>query len=119
MTDKAALIIDEDKSHCKGLALAMKEIFLEISSTNNPFAAIETLKNKPDLIIFTEIKFSLIEGIELVKNILNIAPTSQIIICSGYLDNTNKNRLKQIGVQYFFEKPLQIDVLKRTVMQLI
>lgn len=119
MTDKAALIIDEDKSHCKGLALAVKEIFLEISFANNPFAAIEILKNKQDSIIFTEIKFSAMEGIDLIKNIFNIAPECQIIICSGYLDNTNKNKLKQIGVQHFFEKPLQIDVLKRTVMQLI
>ena len=119
MTDKAALIIDEDKSHCKGLALAVNEIFLDISSTNNPFVAIEILKNKPDSIIFTEIKFSVMEGIDLIKNIFNIAPECKIIICSGYLDNTNKNRLKQIGIQYFFEKPLQIDVLKRTVMHLI
>ena len=119
MTDKVALIIDEDKSHYKGVALTMKELFLEISSTNNPFAAIETVKYKPDSIIFTEIKFFVMEGIDLVKNIFNIAPACQTIVCSGYLDNTNKNRLKQIGVQHFFEKPLQINMLKSTVMQLI
>ena len=119
MTDKAALIIDEDRSHCKGVALAMKEIFKEISSTSNPYAAIETLKSKPESIIITDIKFSMMEGMELVEHISELSNVSQIIICSSFLTQVQKKQLMKIGVQHFFEKPLQIDVLKNTVRKLI
>jgi DNA-binding NtrC family response regulator len=119
MTDKAALIIDEDKIHCKGVALAMKEIFIEISSTNNPYAAIANLKNKPESVVVTDIKFSMLEGMELVDSISELVPASQIIICSSFLTQAQKTQLLNKGIQHFFEKPLEIEVLKNTVRQLL
>ena len=119
MTDKAALIIDEDTIHCKGVALAMKEIFIEISSTNNPYAAISTLKNKPESVVITDIKFSMMEGMELIKLISELSPARQIIICSSFLTQLKKQQLTKIGIKHFFEKPLQIDVLKNTVRKLV
>ena len=73
---------------------------------------IESMENKTDYLILTDINMPEMDGIELLKEIKKRYPELKVIIITAYGDEQNFNMAKKLGANDYFTKPLQFDLLK-------
>ena len=73
---------------------------------------IESLENRTDYLILTDINMPGMNGIELLKKIKARYPELKVFVITAYGDEQNFNTAKSFGADDYFTKPLQFDLLK-------
>ena len=73
---------------------------------------IESMENKTDYLILTDINMPEMNGIELLKKIKAQYPKLKVFMITAYGDENNFNMAKSLGADDYFTKPLQFDLLK-------
>lgn len=73
---------------------------------------IESIENKTDYLILTDINMPEMNGIELLKKIKARYPELKVFMITAYGDEQNYNAAKSLGADDYFTKPLQFDLLK-------
>lgn len=112
------LIVDEDQSTSKGLGLALKKYFENITITNSPVNAKKLIKKNYYSIIITEINFSTENGFDVLKSFKTISPTTSIIVISAHINEKTKSELDKLHLTFIMEKPVNTDLLKNEVTKL-
>ena len=78
---------------------------------------LESLENKTDYLILTDINMPEMNGIELLKHIKERYPELRVIIITAYGDDNNRKIAKNLGADDYFTKPLQFDLLRNKLDQ--
>jgi CheY-like chemotaxis protein len=73
---------------------------------------IESIENRTEYLILTDINMPGMSGIELLKNIKAKYPELKVFMITAYGDEQNFNAAKSLGADDYFTKPLQFDLLK-------
>lgn len=73
---------------------------------------IESVDNRGDYFVLTDINMPEMTGTELLKEIKSKYPTLKVIMITAYGDEQNFNIAKQNGADDFFTKPLEFNLLK-------
>ena len=73
---------------------------------------IESMENKTDYLILTDINMPEMNGIELLKKIKARYPELKVFMITAYGDEQNFKMAKNLGADDYFTKPLQFDLLK-------
>lgn len=73
---------------------------------------IESIENKTDYLVLTDINMPEMNGIELLKEIKARYPGLKVYMITAYGDDQNFNTAKENGADDYFTKPLQFDLLK-------
>ena len=114
-----ALVIDTDDIQRKGLVLALKKNFYDIVSTSSPIEAIKIVKNKQIDVIITELKFTIIDGLEVIKSLKKSAPNAEFLIWSAHISKKLKTELEQNGIYRFISKPIDLKFLQNEIFNII
>lgn len=59
------------------------------------------------------------EGTELAQKILEIRPEIPIIICSGFSEKIDHEKIKKFNIKSYIDKPVLIDVLASKVRDIL
>ena len=73
---------------------------------------IESMENKTEYLILTDINMPEMNGIELLKKIKARYPELKVFMITAYGDEQNFNAAKSLGADDYFTKPLRFDLLK-------
>jgi two-component system, response regulator, stage 0 sporulation protein F len=73
---------------------------------------IESIDDRTDYLILSDINMPEMNGIELLKEIKKRYPSLKVIMITAYGDEYNFNMAKDLGADDYFTKPLQFDRLK-------
>ena len=102
------LFVDDDKE----IANTGKEI-LEgygylVESKTCPEEALETFRDRPDKfdMVITDMVMPKMTGVELAEAFVRIRPDIPIILCTGYDEETYKERAREIGIKKVMMKPV-------------
>ena len=120
-SEKSILIVDDDESALKimlgMLSSAFPEAMIE-TATDGYEACIKAGVLIPDIIVL-DLHLPKADGLEVCKSIRQIEHTKhvEIIAVSGYLDDENKKKLKEFGVNHMFAKPFRYEDLVVTIKQ--
>ncbi len=79
---------------------------------NAALELIESIEDKAEYLILTDINMPEMNGIELLKKIKSLYPELKVFMITAYGDDHNFNMAKQFGADDYFTKPLQFDLLK-------
>jgi CheY-like chemotaxis protein len=77
---------------------------------------IESIENKTDYFILTDINMPEMNGIELLEKIKSRYPELKVFIITAYGDEQNFNAAKSLGAEDYFTKPLQFDLLRERLV---
>jgi len=58
-------------------------------------------------------------GTELAKKILALRPEMPIILCTGYSENINEEKAKELGIRGYISKPMELNPLLNLVVQML
>ncbi len=73
---------------------------------------IESIENRTDYLILSDINMPEMSGMELLKEIKKRYPELKVIMITAYGDEHNFTMAKNLGADDYFTKPLQFDLLK-------
>ncbi|KRE83966.1 AraC family transcriptional regulator [Paenibacillus sp. Soil766] len=86
------------------------------SATNGEEGFAVIRETRPDLIL-TDIRMPKMDGLEMTRNIMEILPTSKVVILSAYTDFDYAQKAIQYGALDYVKKPFSIDQIVKAVVK--
>lgn len=121
-TDAAGLSIlivdDEDATRelCRDIAL---EMGLEVETASTTGEALERLEQAPIDIVVTDLKVPQLGGLELLKRISSIQPSTSVMVLTQYGTIETAVAATRLGARDYVTKPFHVEELRAKIERLI
>lgn len=106
-----ALVIDDDVSTLELMRFQLQSEGFEVTTAENGAKALGFVKENHFDVILTDLNLPDFDGIEIVKQIKEILPETEIIMITGYGSTEKAIEATKAGAFYFTEKPVDFDEL--------
>ncbi len=109
-------LVEDEPIYQKLIASALQPLHCEIDIANDGYSAIE--KFKPDIHKLAIIDLVLpgpMNGIEVIRKLLQLKPDLTVLVCSGYGNHTIQTKIKKAGARDFIYKPFTPDQMLEKV----
>ncbi len=113
------LIIDDEQSIRLSLSELLSDTGYEVFTAADCDSALKYVKKFEFDVIITDIIIPKMDGITLVKKILEIQPGTEVIFISGEPNLSTASAAIRIGAFDYLAKPIPFDILRRTVARAI
>ena len=115
------LLVDDEESIVYVGQNRLERLGYQVETRMNPVEALESFRTNPDQfdLIITDMTMPQMTGDQLVKEILKIRPDMPIILCTGFNENIDEEKAKEIGIRQYIEKPLERGDLAKLVRQVL
>ena len=116
------LIIDDNEDLLKAAKMHLKRHFAQVDIEKNPEAIPALMSNDDYDVILLDMNFtkdvsSGSEGYYWLEKILQIDPSSVVVLITAYGDEKNYKNAIAIGADDFLTKPVDFNMLKEKVMK--
>jgi DNA-binding NtrC family response regulator len=106
-----ALVIDDDITTLELMQFYLESLEFEVITTENGTKAIELVKETRFDIILTDLHLPDFDGIQIVKQIKELVPETEIIMITGFGSTEKAIEATKAGAFYYVEKPIELDEL--------
>ncbi len=119
---KRILVLDDEKMVLDTMTQYLEQLYHERVKIFCNQSAIQGIIQmgdiRPDLLIL-DIRIPDMDGFKVIEELKKTKQEIKVLIISGFLDEANMTKLKNIGVSDYIEKPLDIWSLKAKVDNLL
>ncbi|WP_240416057.1 response regulator [Paenibacillus periandrae] len=116
------ILVDDEKGILDGLQLLIKRHISACKVVGVALNGIEGVKLiqvlKPDIVI-TDIRMPQVDGLKMISMLKEAGCQAKFILLSGYADFEYARRGIQLGVQYYLNKPVEIEELRDCIYKVI
>ncbi len=111
------LYVDDEEAIVKMGSQRLKRLGYKVESSTSPIEALDLFRSKPDQfdLVITDLTMPKMTGDKLVKAILDIRPGLPIILCTGFSEKIDSEKVRKIGATVYLEKPYDKRDLSRAV----
>lgn len=109
------LVVDDEKSMREILEIFLKNEGYSVSVANNGEAATAEIKKDIYDLIITDMKMPKVGGLELLKNVKQIAPDSVVVIVTAFGTTESAVEAMKLGAYDYIQKPFQMDNIRLVV----
>src|SRR4051812_489544 len=78
------LIVDDQRNMRTTTALVLRQQGCEVSEAESGEVALSRLLSEPFDVVLTDLKMAPLDGLDVLRGALEIAPTTQVIMMTGY-----------------------------------
>ncbi|OGD28024.1 MAG: hypothetical protein A2Y56_10340 [Candidatus Aminicenantes bacterium RBG_13_63_10] len=114
MANKKILVVEDEESIRKTFSLILSKRYKVLSAKDGREAKLRTQSFTPDLII-VDLKLPDTSGLELMAEFREGGYGGEAILISAFPDLVDISELVRRGIGHFFVKPLDLDVLSRSI----
>lgn len=118
-TQFAILVVDDEADIRDVLEIALTDIGYEVFLAQDGKAALELFEAHQPSIVITDIKMPVMGGIELLKQVKQQAPDTQVIMITGHGDMELTIASLKFGAADFITKPVNVDILELAVSKAV
>jgi len=115
MEEIKTLVIDDEKNILESVKMVLNYENYQVETTNNGMDGIALFKKNKYDIVLLDVKMPGFGGLEVLKNLKEINPFSEVIMISGHSGIEEAVEAAKLGAFDFLEKPLSRDKLLLTV----
>lgn len=111
------LVVDDEPQIAHVVQLMLESIGYRVIAHTSSRAALQVFEASPgdfDMVI-TDMTMPELTGEELARAIQQIAPDIPVIICTGFNENMNEERARQLGIRRLVYKPIVRNTLAEIV----
>lgn len=115
------LFVDDEKSIVKLGTKSLERLGYRVTGMLDSSEALKLVKSNPeefDLVI-TDMAMPEMVGTQLAKKILEIRPAMPIILCSGFSEKLEREKIKLLNIKAFIDKPILINDLTTKVREIL
>jgi len=114
------LVADDEKSTAKAVCYILEQAGHKVDVVHDGQEALEILKASPVQyqILITDHRMLNMSGLELVEELKKTKFRGKIIVFTGYITEELEDSYRQLGITYFFNKPLDLRRLPHLVARI-
>jgi two-component system response regulator HydG len=101
------LIVDDQRNMRTTTALVLRQAGYEVSEAESGEAALSRLLAEPFDVVLTDLKMAPLDGIAVLRGALEIAPSTQVIVMTGYGTVESAVEAMQQGAYDYVSKPFK------------
>jgi DNA-binding NtrC family response regulator len=113
------LVVDDEPMVCISLANWLKEENYFVKAVNDGPSAIESLKQEAWDIVLLDYKMPGMDGIEVLRQIKEIAPGTLVLMMTAYASVSNSVQAMKEGAYDYIIKPLDVEELSMNLRKII
>jgi CheY-like chemotaxis protein len=117
-TGAERILFVDDEPELVALGREMLEhLGYQVVTKNNGIDALKEFREKPNHfdVVVTDMTMPKMTGERLARELMKIRPEIPIILCTGFSEQINEQKAKDVGIKAFLMKPLTLNRLARTV----
>ncbi|MEG1609561.1 MAG: response regulator, partial [Bilophila sp.] len=105
------LLVDDEKGIRTVMGISLRDAGYTVTTVESGEAALQLFAEKPFPIVLTDIKMPGISGLELLRQLKQIAPETEVILISGHADMDMAIQGLKLEASDFITKPINDDLL--------
>jgi len=109
------LVVDDEESMCQYLSILLQKEGYEVTTVNSGAAALKVVSNDPVDVVMTDIQMPKMDGIQLLKGIKGIDPTTPVVIMTAYASEQSAIDAVNLGAFSYMQKHCKNDEIKMVV----
>jgi len=114
MLSKKIMLVEDEESIRKTFSLILNSKYRVYLAKDGQEAVQRYQAVRPDLVI-VDLKLPDINGLELVAKLRESGYRGEAILISAFPDLVNIDQLTRLSVSHFYVKPLDLDILSRSI----
>ena len=121
MVERRLLIVDDDKAVLYAYKRLFKFAGVEVDTAKSLEKAIACMKKKNYRAVVSDLNLrgeTGLEGLQVLQTVKDINRDTKIVLITAYGNLHVKERAKELGIDYYFEKPVPIDNLIKILQTL-
>lgn len=118
---ESILIVDDEEAAVKANQQMLEKLGYNVTAKTNSLKALETFKNNPtrfDMVI-TDMTMPDITGKDLAREMISIRPDIPVIICTGFSNQIDEKKAKEMGIRAFIIKPIVMRKMAQTIRDVL
>ncbi|WP_045216288.1 response regulator [Desulfonatronovibrio magnus] len=124
MINKTILLVDDEPDFRFSMSLILKGHGFTTVEAGNGIEALEKLavlekQECPVDLIITDLRMPEMDGLELLKNLIEQKAKAKLLIITGYGERETIKKLTQMGLSTIINKPFSADILISNVKSLL
>lgn len=113
----SVLLVEDDEIAREQLEEFLKDEFKSVYSTRSAVEGFDIFEEKSPEVVITDIQMEEMNGIELSRAIKSISPNTTLIVISAFCNDEYKQAAKDIEVDAYLTKPLNLSTLLEKIEQ--
>ena len=110
--EKSILLVDDEEGIRKVLGIALADLGYEVLTAENGAEALRIFKDVQPPIVLTDIKMPEMDGIELLRQLKQESPDTEVIMITGHGDMDLAIKSVKYEATDFVTKPINDEVLE-------
>jgi DNA-binding NtrC family response regulator len=111
------VVVDDDSSSCQVMCYLLRRLNLGVQGFIDPAKCLESVERNPPDVVITDYSMPGIDGLGVLKRVMEISPTTDVIMVTGNADKQVAIQALKLGAYDFFEKPVNPEELIATVQR--
>ena len=102
------LFVDDEEMIVSLAQQTLEQLGYHVTSHTSSMAALEAFKAKPDNydLVITDMTMPKMTGAQLTAELREIRPDIPVILCTGYSETINEEKIEIMGISAYIEKPI-------------
>jgi CheY-like chemotaxis protein len=115
------LFVDDEESLVEMWQEVLEGLGYKVIGKTSSSDALRCFQEQPDHfdLIITDQTMAHMTGFRLAKKLLQIRPTTPIILCTGFSDTITPEQAKASGIREYLMKPLSIQELSQAIRKVV
>ncbi|MEN6438678.1 MAG: PAS domain S-box protein [Syntrophobacter sp.] len=115
------LVVDDEKPIVDMLKAMLQRLGYDITERYSSHDALQTFGAQPESfdLVISDLTMPHMTGIDLAKEILRIRADTPIILCTGFSESIDENRVRFLGLRGFLMKPVAMQDLATAVNKIL
>ena len=101
------LIVDDQRNMRTTTALVLRQEGYEVAEAESGDAALSKLLTEPFDVVLTDLKMAPLDGLAVLRGALEISPSTQVIVMTGYGTVESAVEAMQLGAHDYLSKPFK------------
>jgi DNA-binding NtrC family response regulator len=115
---KRILVVDDEIAIRECLSNFLKRAGYDVSSVSNGDCAFEIIKEDNFSVVISDIKMPGMDGFNLLKKIKELNKNIEVILITGYENDGNAIKSRELGAYAYIKKPIKIQHLEKVLQEL-
>jgi CheY-like chemotaxis protein len=115
------LYVDDEISLTNVMGKFLERQGFDVDVANDPLQALALFTASPDKyhVVVSDQVMPNMRGDQLAEEILKLRPKLPLVICSGYSESLNVDKVQSLGVREFLQKPLDFKMFSELLKKLV
>ncbi len=115
------LFVDDEKIAIDAIQPMLESLGYKVTARTSSIEALEAFRNNPESfdLVITDQTMPNMTGKDLAKELMSIRPDIHIVLCTGFSEQIDENKAKEMGISAYVMKPIVIREIANTIREVL